>query len=162
MKFQANLKTINNTMIIDKPKWVNLEDGEFEIEIKSPDESKTNRQRNYFFALVKDIARNQDGNTKNYMNWYGILLKMAGIKVNGIAIKKNALDSLKTICKYMVVMEEKGEWAIVDIYKGVSEMDKKEMMELIDITLDFAVKVGAKTDAYYQLEEFAHKGVKTE
>ena len=157
MKFQASLKTLNGTLLIDKPKWVCLEDGEYEIEIRSPDESKTTRQRNYFFALVKDIARQQDGNVKNYMNWYGILLKMAGIKVNGIKIKKEALDSLKTICKYMVVMEETNEWAIVDIYKGVSEMDKKEMIELIDVTLDFAIKLGVKTDAYYQLEDYYKK-----
>lgn len=152
MKFQASLKILNENILIDKPKWVHLEDGEYEIEIKSPDESKTNRQRNYFFALVKDIARVQDGNAKNYMNWYGILLKMAGIKVEGLKIKKVALDSLKTVCKYMVIMEDLGDWVIVDIYKGVSEMDKKEMCELIDVTLDFAFKVGAKTDAYYQLK----------
>ncbi len=154
MKFQADLKNLNGILCIDKPKWVQLEDGEYEIEIRSPDESKTTKQRNYFFALVKDIARNQDGNPKNYMNWYGILLKMANIKVNGIKIKKEALDSLKTICKYMVVMEEIDDWAIVDIYKGVSEMNKKEMIELIDVTLDLAAKLGVKTDSYYQLSDY--------
>lgn len=153
MKFQTSLKILNNSIILTKPKWVKLEDGEFEVEIRNPEESKTTRQRNYFFALVKDIARAQDGNAQNYMNWYGILLKTAGIRVTGIRIKKVALNALKSICKYMVIIGESDEWATVDIYKGVSEMDKKEMRELIDVTLDFAAKVGAKTDAYYQLQE---------
>lgn len=148
---------MNNTIILTKPKWVKLEDGEFEVEIRSPEESKTTRQRNYFFALVKDIARAQDGNAQNYMNWYGVLLKMTGIRVTGIRIKKVALDALKSVCKYMVIIAENEEWATVDIYKGVSEMDKKEMRELIDVTLDFATKVGAKTDAYYQLQDWSKK-----
>lgn len=152
MKFQANLKTLGQTIMIEKPKWVNLDDGEYEIEIKSPDEDKTNRQRNYFFALVKDIARKQDGNASNYLNWYGVLLKMAQVKVSGIKIRNDALDTFKTLCKYFVVMEQDSEWATVEVYKGVSEMNKKEINELIDVTLDFANRLGVVTDNYYNLK----------
>lgn len=152
MKFQSNLKTLGQTIMVEKPKWVNLEDGEYEIEFKAPDESKTNRQRNYFFALVKDIARAQDGDASNYLNWYGVLLKMAQVKVTGIKIKKEALNLFKTLCKYFVVMEEDGEWATVEVYKGISEMNKKEVGELIDVTLKLASRLGVKTDNYYNLK----------
>ena len=152
MKFQAELKTLNNTLLIDKPKWVSLEDGEYQIEITTADADKTNKQRNYFFALVKDIARNQDGTPSSYMNWYALLLKMAHIKVNGVKVRNDALDAFKTLIKYFVIVEEKDDWSTVEIYKGVSEMNREEMRELIEVTLRYASKIGVHTDSYYNLK----------
>ena len=45
-------------------------------------------------------------------------------------------------------MEEKAGYCLVEVYVGVSEMNKKEMMTLIEITLNYAESIGINTSLY--------------
>ena len=112
------------------------------------EQNKTRRQVNYFWKLIREIATKQDGNASNYMQYYGILLKMAQVKITGIWIKKEALNLFKRKVKHFVVMEEKAGYCLVEVYVGVSEMNKKEMMTLIEITLNYAESIGINTSLY--------------
>ena len=125
-----------------------IEDGEYHITITDIEKNKTRRQVNYFFRLVREIATKQDGNASSMEMYYGTLLKMAKIKVNGIWVRDDALDSFKRLVKHFVIVEKKNGFNYVEVYVGVSDMNIKEMQRLIEITINYAERLGINTEAY--------------
>ena len=148
MEFDANIKQMGNILSVEMPFRQKIDDGEYHVAITNKEQNKTRRQVNYFWKLIREIATKQDGNASNYMMYYGVLLKMAKVKISGIWIKKEALDLFKRKVKHFVVMEEKAGYCLVEVYMGVSEMNKKEMMTLIEITLNYAEMIGVDTKVY--------------
>lgn len=148
MEFDGKLKTMGNVLTIEMPYKSNIEDGEYHIIITEKEKNKTRRQVNYFFRLVREIATKQDGNASSFENYYGTLLKMAKIKVNGIWVRDDALDSFKRLVKHFVIMEKKNGFNYVEVYVGVSDMNIKEMQKLIEITINYAERIGINTDPY--------------
>ena len=148
MEFDANIKQMGNILSVEMPFKQKIDDGEYHVAITGKVQNKTRRQVNYFWKLIREIATKQDGNASNYMQYYGILLKMAQVKITGIWIKNEALNLFKRKVKHFVVMEEKAGYCLVEVYVGVSEMNKKEMMTLIEITLNYAESIGINTSLY--------------
>lgn len=130
----------------------NLEDGMYSIEIVPLEKDKTRRQVNYFWALMREIAKKLDNNTENTERYYLQILKMAGIKIEGIWIKTEALDEFKKYIKHFVITDTNKEYSLVNVYKGISEMTVKEMQTLIDVAISYAERCGVNTD--YWMEVF--------
>lgn len=138
MRLIADCKFMKNTVVLQTKYPVNLEDGEYSVEITEIEKDKTRRQVNYFWALIREIAKNEDGNAMDVERWYGLMLKRANIKVQGFWIKDEALDDFKRLVGHFVVLEKNKGFSKVEVYIGISQMNVKEMMSLIDTTIEYA------------------------
>lgn len=123
----------------------------YSVEILPIEKDKTRRQVNYFWSLMREIAKVNDGNTENAERYYLQCLKIAGVKIEGIWIRNDALDEFKKYIKHFVITDENKGYSLVNVYKGISEMDVKEMQKLIDVAIMYAESVGISTDYWMEM-----------
>ena len=153
MRLNCRCEVVGNTIVLHPTFYTGIKDGEYAIEIVPLEKDKTRRQVNYFWALMREISKVQDGDVANVERYYLQCLKMAGIKIEGIWIKDEALDEFKKYIKHFVVTETNKGFSLVNVYKGISEMDVKEMQKLIDVAINYAEAIGISTD--YWMERFS-------
>ena len=157
MQTVAKTKFIGNQALICSPVPFQLEDGEYIITIEPKRKRRSLEQNSYFWALVMEICKKEDGYLKEKEATYGHLLQMAGVKYCAQIIKHEALQDWLNITKvsnYMIVSGQvvKGvAYDTVYVFLGSSRLDTAQMSELIDVTLRYASEVGVENvDDYWR------------
>ena len=130
-------------------KWLLNKDNEL-FEIKEVKDTKTNQQNRYLWKLISEITKALHDNDD--MNTYITLLERANVKYDYVMGLPEIEDKLKQSFRAVKITryeEYKGKkLAVYKCYLGVSKFEKKEMMELIDRTLDLAVECGIDIKNY--------------
>jgi len=120
------------------------------VEIKKKTKSRSLTQNAYLWALIGEIAKFENGDLQDEDDIYKNLIKMAGARTDTLIIKTDAVESfVSNFRAYEVLGEQvvKGEaYSTIRVYYGSSQLDTKEMGNLIDTTLKYADEVGISTD----------------
>ena len=116
---------------------------------------RSSDQNRYFWALLKEISKKEDGDLRDIENLYTQLLQMSGAKYETIIIKDEALGRFKGLVKHVkVIRQEVINHELFDIvyaFYGSSTFDSVEMTSLIDTTLHYASEVGVESvDSYWK------------
>lgn len=157
MKFQAKLKQLDNTLILQtKSRLKGLNDDEvYDIEIKkiSTKQARSENQNSYMWKIINQICLKEDGNYNNNYETYNIILQKAGTPYDEYYIKEIALDSFKRRVSHLKEVQRvniNGEPFIYCwVFKGISEMNTAEASKLIEAVKDYASQVGIKFDEDY-------------
>lgn len=146
MKTIAETKFIGNQALICSPIPFNLEDGEYLVSIEPKKKKRSLDQNRLFWKLVGEIAKKEDGDLRNVDDLYTYLLQMSGAKYEVFNVKHEALEGVKRIYKHVRVVKQKEVrgclWDVCFVFYGSSTFDTKEMSQLIDTTLNYAMEIG--------------------
>lgn len=132
----------------------NLEkDKEYIVDIKSLKEEKTHQQRKYFWALIRDIARNPNAPRHDDNELYCWILAKAKVKYCFLQVEEKAIEFLKHQVRAVDVVSseinKKGNCILtVRAFAGISQFSKEEMSRLIDETVALAEQLGVETETY--------------
>ena len=128
---------------------------ELTVTIAEFEAGRTLNQNNKLWALIGDIdkklngRRSKDGENSIYMN----LVEMANIKSVILSLPAAAVDDLKARGTFRVVQvfEVIDDVATCRCYFGSSQFTKKEMIDFIEMALDYAEQVGLNSHEYDDL-----------
>ena len=158
MKVIGDVKAIGSSIMVQADNLMSsIEDGKYTIEFKKYRKSRSLDQNSYFWALVGEIAKKEDGDLRNKQTLYTHLLKMSGAKYEVIYTSEQALEDLM---KFEIIrdcmiqkrsMVQNIPMVTAYIFYGSSQFDTKEMSDLIDTTLRYASEVGVENvDGYWR------------
>ena len=158
MKVIGEVKTIGDSIMIHADNLLeNLEDGKYTVELKKYRKGRSLDQNAYFWKLVGEIAKKEDGDLRNKDTLYLHLLKMAGAKYEVLYLQEEALNSLLEfdVIKNCSIVNRKVinnvSMVTAYVFYGSSRFDTKEMSDLIDTTLRYASEVGVENvDEYWR------------
>ena len=155
MRTIAETKFVGNTALISASVPFQLEDGEYEITIDKPKKTRTLRQNRYFWKLLGEISKKENGDLTDVENLYTKLLEMAGAKYESMIIKHEALSRWKQLVRHVKVIKQqivKNElYDTIYTFYGSSTFSTSEMADLIDVTLNYAAEVGVEdVDDYWR------------
>lgn len=155
MKTIAQTKFEYNKAIIQAPLPFELEDGEYIITIEPKKKKRTLDQNAYFWALLGEISKKENGSMRDVESIYTNLLEMAGAKYVSMIIKHEALDDFKKYMRHVKVIKQqtvKNElYDTIYAFYGSSTFSTNEMAQLIDVTLRYAEEVGVENvDNYWK------------
>lgn len=126
---------------------INLEDGIYELNIREKDKSRTYEQIKKLWATIDDISRADYGDTSQSQNIYFQILQMSGIQTEKIILPERALEPFRrkvrtlNVIGYEVVNHQ--PMVLVNAcMKGISEMSKKELANVIETTIRYASEKG--------------------
>lgn len=128
-------------------------DKEYIVDVKSLKEEKTHQQRKYFWALIRDIARNPNSPRHDDNELYCWILAKAKIDFYIVSVLENAYEKLKQSVRTIEIIETRKNNAgkkmlICRCFIGISQFNKKEMSDLIDLTIALAEQLGIETETY--------------
>lgn len=92
MKFVGNIERYGTKIIVDLPNGNEIKEGRYIIEITDIKDKRSLNQNNYFWKLVREISKAENGTATDeevhevYLN----LLKMAKIKYDILTLKAEA------------------------------------------------------------------------
>ena len=148
MRTIAETKFIGNQALISAPVPFNLEDGEYMVSIEAKKKKRTLDQNKYFWAILGEISKKENGDLQNVDALYTHLLEMAGAKYETLIIKHEALERFKELVRHVKVIKQQivnhELYDTVYAFYGSSTFDTKEMTQLIDTTLNYAYEVGVE------------------
>ena len=158
MRVIGDVKSIGSSIMIQADNLLeSIADGTYSIEFKKYRKGRSLDQNAYFWKLVTEIAKKEDGDLRNKDVLYCHLLEMAGAKYEILYMQEDALESLKQheIVRDVKVIRREviNNQAMVTVYMfyGSSTFDTKEMADLIDVTLKYAAEVGVENvDSYWK------------
>ena len=155
MRTIAETKFIGNQALVSSPVPFQLEDGEYLVTIEPKKKKRSLDQNRYFWALLGEICKKEDGDLRNIENLYTHLLQMSGAKYEVVIIKDEALDRFKSLVRHAKVVRQQvinhELFDIVYAFYGSSTFDTGEMTRLIDSTLRYASEVGVESvDNYWK------------
>lgn len=154
MKTVAEAKFIGNQALISSPIPFNLDDGEYLISLDPKKKKRTLEQNRYFWALLGEISKKENGSLKDIDTLYAHLLEMAGAKYETLIIKHEALERFKRLVRHVKVIKQQvinhEVYDTIYVFYGSSTFDKAQMMQLIDITIDYAYEVGVENPEYWK------------
>ena len=151
MKDIVNIKVLkNNVLALKMNRPIDLDPSKrYEVDIKEYKSKKTLQQNNYFWKLTTEITRVENGGVFNRDDLditYRNLLEMANAKFTFLLLPSDAINDFKgkfRAIKNLGTCDVKGvEFTNLQVFYGISTMNTKEMSNLIDVTLDYAHKVG--------------------
>ena len=153
MKTIALIKFIDNQALVSAPAAFNLDDGEYMVSIEQKRNKRSLDQNRYFWALLGEITKKENGDLKEINNLYVHLLKMAGAKYEVCMIKHEALERFKSLYRDVMVVKQttinNELYDLLYAFYGSSKFDSKEMTTLIDVTLNYAYEVGVESVKNY-------------
>lgn len=153
MKTIALIKFIDNQALVSAPAAFNLDDGEYMVSIEQKRNKRSLDQNRYFWALLGEITKKENGDLKEINNLYVHLLKMAGAKYEVCMIKHEALERFKSLYRDVMVVKQttinNELYDLLYAFYGSSKFDSKEMTTLIDVTLNYAYEVGVDSVKNY-------------
>lgn len=153
MKTIALIKFIDNQALVSAPAAFNLDDGEYMVSIEQKRNKRSLDQNRYFWALLGEITKKENGDLKEINNLYVHLLKMAGAKYEVCMIKHEALERFKSLYRDVMVVKQttinNELYDLLYAFYGSSKFDSKEMTTLIDVTLNYAYEVGIESVKNY-------------
>lgn len=151
MKDIVNIKILqNNILALKMNRPIDLDPSKrYEVDIKEYKSKRTLQQNSYLWALITEITKaqnggiaNQDSITATYCN----LLEKANAKFEFILCPPGAINEFKKRFRAIringTVIIKNVEYTQLQVLYGSSTMNTKEMSNLIDVTLDYAYKVG--------------------
>lgn len=150
MKTIAQTKFIGNQALISAPVPFGLEDGEYMVSIEPRKKKRTLDQNRYFWALLGEICKKENGDLRNIDDLYTHLLQMSGAKYEVLIIKHEALARFSSLARLRHVKLVKQQvinhelYDMVYAFYGSSQFDTSEMSQLIDTTLNYAYEVGVE------------------
>lgn len=154
MKTVAEAKFIKNQALISSPVPFNLEDGEYLISLDKKKNKRTLEQNRYFWALLGEISKKENGNLKDIDNLYTHLLEMSGAKYEVLIMKHEALERFKGLVRHVKVVKQQvinhEVYDTIYAFYGSSTFDTVEMANLIDATIDYAYAVGVEDPEYWK------------
>ena len=154
MKTIAETKFIGNQAMLSSPIPFNLEDGEYLVSIEPKSKKRSLDQNRYFWALLGEIAKREDGNLRNVDELYLHLLEMSGAKYETLIIKHEALERFKSLVRHVKVVKQQivnhEVYDTVYAFYGSSKLNTKEMSQLIDTAIDYAYEVGVEYPDYWK------------
>lgn len=157
MKLIAETKSMNDVLILQSKTPFVLEDGLYDVEIKPISKKRTNRQNSYFWALLGEISKKENGDLKDVETLYVRLLMMSGAKYEVIYAQHDALESLRdfdVVRHVQIVKQEVVKNKVYDtayVFYGSSKMSTKEFGDLLDTTLNYAAEMGIYTPYWEEL-----------
>ena len=158
MRLIGDVKSIGSSIMIQADNLLEaLEDGQYMVEFQKYRKSRSLDQNAYFWKLVTEISKKENGDLRDVETLYSHLLMMAGAKYEVLYMREDALESLRSnkIVKHCKVIKREviNNQAMVTVYLfyGSSTFDTKEMSDLIDVTLKYAAEVGVENvDSYWK------------
>lgn len=127
----------------------------YTLEIKKLKSKRSLNQNNYFWKLIDEINKKQNGFKKDNWALYLQLLEMADIKYTYLQVLEDALDLVKRNFRACKVIEHRivngKDTVMVKVWDGQSNFNKEEMSALIEVTLDYAEQVGVPTTFYREV-----------
>lgn len=158
MKFVGKVKCLGNSLMVQTNHFIDMEDGEYDVEIKTLGKSRTERQNNLMWALCRAIAKTQDGHRGDADEVYKLLLQRAAVKTYTCCVTPKDLERIKSCGEYRghrVIQSgftEKGvKMDYIEVFAGSSKFDTKEMTQLIDVAMDWAEELGIETSYFIDL-----------
>lgn len=146
MRTIAETKFIGNQALISAPVPFNLDDGEYMVSIEPKRKKRSLDQNRYFWALLGEISKKENGDLREVENLYTHLLQMSGAKYETLIIKHEALERFKGLVRHVKVIKQQvinhELYDTIYAFYGSSTFDTSEMAQLIDKTLDYAYEVG--------------------
>ena len=156
MKLKAKLK---RTSIEDNKNLVTFElssayylrslnelntDDDYSISITKIKSKRSLQQNKYLWSLLGEIAlkMNYDNQAEDV---YIMLIEKYGLKFDFIGCLPEAVDNLKSVFRFIKLVEERDKMNIYKCYYGSSHFNKEEMSVLIDGTLQLAHDCGIDT-----------------
>lgn len=125
---------------------------EFSIEFEETGKQRTLAQNRLMWRLIHEIAIEQSGRADKAADEevYHTALERANVKFDFIAVLPEAEGMLRKNFRGVKMVQQMGKMNLYKVFLGSSEMNKKEMSELIETLLDMAVEVGL--DRHYWKE----------
>ncbi len=168
MKFKSKIRMVANE---DKKSLLMLEldtyqakyldelkDEELSVEIKKYRSNRSLRQNALLWKLIHEIDRVENGRNseEGEMSIYCNLIKMAKVKTVFLETVEEAKSMLEDTFRVVKERErresKKGTTTVLyECYIGTSKFDTKEMTDFIEITLDYASKIGVNLIGYEEL-----------
>ena len=146
MRTIAEAKFIGNQALVSAPVPFNLDDGEYLVSIEPKKKKRSLDQNRYFWKLVGEIAKKENGDLSDVDTLYTNLLQMAGAKYESIIIKHEALERFKSLVRHVKIIKQQvinhELYDTVWAFYGSSQFDTSEMTQLIDTTLKYAEEAG--------------------
>ncbi|MBQ2658601.1 MAG: hypothetical protein IJF87_08550 [Erysipelotrichaceae bacterium] len=146
MRTIAETKFIGNQALVSAPVPFNLDDGEYLVSIEPKKKKRSLDQNRYFWKLVGEIAKKENGNLRDVDELYTNLLQMSGAKYESVIIKHEALERFRSLVRHVKIMKQQvinhELYDTVWAFYGSSQFDTSEMAQLIDTTLRYAEEAG--------------------
>ena len=154
MKTIAESKFIGNQAMLNAPVPFNLEDGEYLVSIEPKKKKRSLDQNRYFWALLGEISKKENGNLRNIDTLYLHLLERSGAKYEVLIIKHEAVERFISMVKHVKVVKQQivnhEVYDTVYVFYGSSTFSTTEMMQLLDTTIDYAYEVGVENPEYWK------------
>lgn len=131
-----------------------LEKIAYALEISKPRSKRSLEQNALLWAVISEIAEKQDGHLADDWDVYCALLEKANAKYTDIIAPVEAEEDMRKIkglrgVRIMRSLEQDGrEFYVYRLYPGSSTFNVKEMSQLIDVALDYAVQLGIDITYY--------------
>lgn len=142
----ANTTFNGNLAVINAPFPFQLEDGEYIVTIEAKKKKRSLDQNAYFWKLLGEICKKENGDLKGIEDLYVNLLEMAGAKYTATIIKHEALEEFKKLVRHVKIIKQQTIknvlYDTVYVFYGSSTFNSAEMSKLIDVTLNYAAEVG--------------------
>lgn len=139
---------IENNMVVSQ---INLPDGYYDITIKQKDVSKTVAQCRKLWATVDDISRHEYGDVSESGLIYLQILERAGVDTYGGIIAEEGFEQLKKKTRAITILSKEviNHREYINYracFKGISEMSKKQVSEVIDTAIRWCAELGIETE----------------
>lgn len=125
-------------------------DKEYFVDIMPYSSNRTLQQNKLMWKLLNSIAMKEDGNCSRVNELYCRMLETAHAKYTVIAIMPNAYDDFRRLYRHTIIEGKRGEYLMVKVFYGSSQMTTTEMSQLIDVIIDYAYKVGVEDIRAYE------------
>lgn len=130
----------------------NLEKIPYALEISEIKSKRSINQNSYLWALIGEINKAESGGRDADWDIYCALLEKANAKYEWVHVLEEAVPVLKEHFRAVHIAKREVEngktFAFCKCYLGSSKMNKEEMGQLIDATLDYAEQIGIDTSYY--------------
>lgn len=141
------MKTIVNIKDKQCISVLNLEDGTYNISINKRCDDKTVKQIKGLWATIDDISEKLYGDRSGADLIYHQILHMAGQRTEKMVIEEIALNDFRKVVKSIEVKSREvvngKPMCVCDVcLVGVSEMSKKEVTQVIDSCVRYALECG--------------------
>lgn len=141
------IKVEDNRIVSD----IGLDNGVYEVRIKEKDVTHSYEQIKKLWATIDDISRAEYGDVSESETIYFQILNMAGVTTYKYLVPTASVNQLRK--KVRALKEISHEtidhqaYSMVNIcLKGVSEMSKKEVSQVIETTIRWATELGVQTE----------------
>lgn len=132
-----------------------LEKGTYSVEFNKKCSKRSINQNSLLWAVINEICKVVGFDD---IELYCQLLEMANAKFEYMMVLPQALDLLKKQFRAVKIVENRiyndKEMTMVKVFYGSSTFTTKEMSQLIDITLNYAIQYDIDTTYYRDLYEY--------